>query len=436
MTAQGATVVWLTHPHIQDGIDRGPKGPFPEDDPARMDELNQLVREVVATKPRAEMLDLEAHMRTLPEGEMSLADRPDGIHWAKPAALALAPWLGSRSINIANGEPPLPGELEWLRPSWSTGRRPPIAQRWSQRHFRAARWPPIVASAGWSCASPTCGSTGATPPTAATRSTTTSGANLLATGHGFINPYAFARHRIVQAADHPPLYLVYLAAFSLFGHAQHHRPPARLDPAGRGVDRGGRPGRARDRPAGTTAAAVRSPACLVARLPEHLPLRRHAAVGVHGDPHRAGHACGWPTATGTGPSAGAWPRWAPWSGWPRCPARELVLFVPLLVAAAGAAHARRVAPAAPALALVGVGWRACVVLAPWVASTWSASTTPCCCRRTSGARWPPRTATQVYYGRLLGYWHYPCGAGHPRPATASGPTPSTARPTATSSTAR
>ncbi len=43
------------------------------------------------------------------------------------------------------------------------------------------------------------------------------GANLLAKGHGFINPYAYARHQIVQAADHPPLYLLYLSAFSLFG---------------------------------------------------------------------------------------------------------------------------------------------------------------------------------------------------------------------------
>jgi len=108
MTAQGASVVWLTHPHIQDGLETGAKGPFPEENPARMDELNQMVREVVATKPRAQILDLRGHMRTLPEGEMSLADRPDGIHWAKPAALALAPWLGTSLINIANGEPPLP----------------------------------------------------------------------------------------------------------------------------------------------------------------------------------------------------------------------------------------------------------------------------------------------------------------------------------------
>jgi len=43
------------------------------------------------------------------------------------------------------------------------------------------------------------------------------GAKLLASGHGFINPYAYARHLNVQAADHPPLYLLYLSVFSFLG---------------------------------------------------------------------------------------------------------------------------------------------------------------------------------------------------------------------------
>lgn len=44
-----------------------------------------------------------------------------------------------------------------------------------------------------------------------------SGANLLARGDGLINPYAYVRHRTIQAADHPPLYLMYLAVFSALG---------------------------------------------------------------------------------------------------------------------------------------------------------------------------------------------------------------------------
>ena len=44
------------------------------------------------------------------------------------------------------------------------------------------------------------------------------GANLLATGHGFIDPYQYLdAGRAVPAADHPPLYIAYLALFSVVG---------------------------------------------------------------------------------------------------------------------------------------------------------------------------------------------------------------------------
>ncbi len=44
------------------------------------------------------------------------------------------------------------------------------------------------------------------------------GANLLADGHGFINPLDYlAAHQVHQAADHPPLYIAYLALWSLLG---------------------------------------------------------------------------------------------------------------------------------------------------------------------------------------------------------------------------
>lgn len=43
------------------------------------------------------------------------------------------------------------------------------------------------------------------------------GANLLADGHGFIVPLEFARGLTLQAADHPPLYLLWLAFPSVLG---------------------------------------------------------------------------------------------------------------------------------------------------------------------------------------------------------------------------
>src|SRR5258706_10383561 len=44
------------------------------------------------------------------------------------------------------------------------------------------------------------------------------GANLLADGHGFIEPVDYLlQHIRVEAADHPPVYLLYLTAFTLVG---------------------------------------------------------------------------------------------------------------------------------------------------------------------------------------------------------------------------
>jgi 4-amino-4-deoxy-L-arabinose transferase-like glycosyltransferase len=43
------------------------------------------------------------------------------------------------------------------------------------------------------------------------------GANLLAKGHGFIDPYDFRQGIVSPEAAHPPLYLLYLAVFSFFG---------------------------------------------------------------------------------------------------------------------------------------------------------------------------------------------------------------------------
>jgi 4-amino-4-deoxy-L-arabinose transferase-like glycosyltransferase len=43
------------------------------------------------------------------------------------------------------------------------------------------------------------------------------GSNLLAQGHGFIVPLEYVKGLTLQAADHPPLYLLWLAATSVFG---------------------------------------------------------------------------------------------------------------------------------------------------------------------------------------------------------------------------
>jgi len=108
MTSTGATVVWFTHPYIEAGVREGLAENAPENDSARMDMLNDMVREVIAVKSRAVLVDLQAHMRSTPEGEMNLTERPDGIHWTPNSSFRLAPWVGKTLEAIARGTTPPP----------------------------------------------------------------------------------------------------------------------------------------------------------------------------------------------------------------------------------------------------------------------------------------------------------------------------------------
>ena len=103
LAADGALVVWLTHPAIR-SLDRGkvPSEPFPEWDPARMRRLNELVFELEALHPwQVRVIDLAGYMRTLPGGELDPAYRPDGVHLTVDAAVRLSEeWLGEELLRV------------------------------------------------------------------------------------------------------------------------------------------------------------------------------------------------------------------------------------------------------------------------------------------------------------------------------------------------
>lgn len=96
LASTGAKVVWLINPYIQPGIDQGKPGPWPEGSHRRMDRLNGMVREVVASRPdRAQTADLQAWMRSRPQGELDWSERPDGVHFSDDGSYAVAAdWLG------------------------------------------------------------------------------------------------------------------------------------------------------------------------------------------------------------------------------------------------------------------------------------------------------------------------------------------------------
>jgi hypothetical protein len=96
LTSSGAVVLWLTSPRVdmERSVVPRPTRSFPASEPARMDRLNALIREVAAERPdEVRVIDVAAHLRAGPGGEMDPTIRPDGVHVSEEASGPLAQWL-------------------------------------------------------------------------------------------------------------------------------------------------------------------------------------------------------------------------------------------------------------------------------------------------------------------------------------------------------
>jgi len=92
----GAHVVWATYPRVRTGVIDGirPKHDYPEFAHFRVDRLNTFIREAVAQRPFASVLELRRLMETWPNGELDPVKRPDGIHPNEFEAVHIAHWIG------------------------------------------------------------------------------------------------------------------------------------------------------------------------------------------------------------------------------------------------------------------------------------------------------------------------------------------------------
>lgn len=104
---QGLVVVWLQSPHIEVGLNEEPPPdpPYTESDPERMDRLNELIQRVADERQGVVTIDLGAHLRELPGGEMDTDMRPDGVHFTAETATELAEWLGPAVLAAVEAEP-------------------------------------------------------------------------------------------------------------------------------------------------------------------------------------------------------------------------------------------------------------------------------------------------------------------------------------------
>lgn len=122
---EGVTVVWATAPRIEVGrLEEPPPDPsYPESDPARIDRLNQIIRDIADEREGAVVVDLAGYLASLPGGEMDPRLRPDGVHFETETAQEVASWLGpelmraltletppARDALVAAAEPSGPGD--------------------------------------------------------------------------------------------------------------------------------------------------------------------------------------------------------------------------------------------------------------------------------------------------------------------------------------
>jgi len=100
--SRGLRTIWLTSPEIDDQPDLPPGVTGPENDPARTEQFNALVREVATGQPGLSVIDLANWVQHWPGGVFDPALRPDGVHFSTTtAANDVAPWLGPLILKAA-----------------------------------------------------------------------------------------------------------------------------------------------------------------------------------------------------------------------------------------------------------------------------------------------------------------------------------------------
>jgi len=101
-------VVWLTSPPIDRSLDpSAPPGSDPASDPARMSRWNELVEEVAAEFPPAEVavVDLRGWFEQLPGGPLDQEVRPDGVHVGDRSAPEVGRWVADQVLRAWEDAP-------------------------------------------------------------------------------------------------------------------------------------------------------------------------------------------------------------------------------------------------------------------------------------------------------------------------------------------
>lgn len=102
LSEHGATVVWLTQPHVRrtlPGVAVPPEA-LAENEPGRIDRYNQILRDLGASTPFMKVVDLAAWATARPAGEFDPVLRPDGVTFAPAAASDVLSWIADQVSGI------------------------------------------------------------------------------------------------------------------------------------------------------------------------------------------------------------------------------------------------------------------------------------------------------------------------------------------------
>jgi peptidoglycan/LPS O-acetylase OafA/YrhL len=105
---EGAPVLWSSASHVRIAQANNPNSDwrdYPDNDPARVDRLNELFREAVAGRPGFSILPVDEWMQSLPGGEFDVDYRADGVHYTRLGSEAYASWLIPQVLSLVGDDP-------------------------------------------------------------------------------------------------------------------------------------------------------------------------------------------------------------------------------------------------------------------------------------------------------------------------------------------
>lgn len=97
----GRRVLWMLQPPVRNSIYAQLPGPLPEEDPARMARLNEIISSIAAARDDVWTLDVPAVFTDLYGDPLALDNRTDGFHWSQAGAERDGSWMAPLFAEVA-----------------------------------------------------------------------------------------------------------------------------------------------------------------------------------------------------------------------------------------------------------------------------------------------------------------------------------------------